>query len=265
MEHYDIFISYKRNDKEKVFAIKDYIEKNVGTPCWIDLDGIESGAQFANVIIKAINDSQVFLFMYSASHAEIEDLYNDWTVREITFAQRRKKRIVFINIDGTPLTDWFDLMFGTNQQVDATTEEGKEKLCKDLKKWLKAKSLGITSNTVGKPSSNNKSIDMITDWLQKSDPVLKQNDLMSAIIPIALATQMKTKFREHEWNQVIRDCKKYGQMDVLESDKVVDALDLGKLFDVLLDKHVSEKVLEQVGTCRTIGDLKKLLVSNVDK
>ena len=33
------------------FAIKDSIEKNLGEKCWIDLDGIESEAQFANVII----------------------------------------------------------------------------------------------------------------------------------------------------------------------------------------------------------------------
>lgn len=157
MEHYDIFISYKRNDKEKVFAIKNYIEKNVGVNCWIDLDGIESDAQFANVIIKAINDAHVFLFMYSASHAEIEDLDNDWTVREISFAQRRKKRIVFINIDGTPLTDWFDLMFGTKQQVDVTSNNAIKKLCTDLRKWFKIeepdnKPNRAVSKSVPKPS-----------------------------------------------------------------------------------------------------------------
>ena len=134
---YDIFISYKRKDKEKVFAFKDYIEKNVGVSCWIDLDGIESDAQFANVIIKAINKAQVFLFMYSRSHAEIEDFDTDWTVREINYAQKRKKRIVFVNIDATPLTDWFELMFGTKQQIDAESETAKNKLCEDLKHWLK--------------------------------------------------------------------------------------------------------------------------------
>lgn len=147
-QKYDIFISYKRNDKEKVLAIKNFIEKNVSVNCWIDLDGIESDAQFANVIIKAINEAHVFLFMYSASHAEIEDLDNDWTVREISFAQRRKKRIVFINIDGTPLTDWFDLMFGTKQQVDVTSENAINKLCTDLRNWFKIEEQENKSNKV---------------------------------------------------------------------------------------------------------------------
>jgi len=69
MEHFDIFISYKRDDKEKVFAIRDYIEEKVGVKCWIDINGIESDAQFVNVIMNAIDKSTVFLFMYSQTHS----------------------------------------------------------------------------------------------------------------------------------------------------------------------------------------------------
>ncbi len=136
---YPIFISYKREDQEKVFELKERIEKATGLQCWIDLDGIESDSQFANVIIKAINNAQVFLFMYSHSHAEIEDLDRDWTVREINFAQKKMKRIVFINIDNSPLTDWFELMFGIKQQVDASSDIVMQKLCKDIMKWLNVK------------------------------------------------------------------------------------------------------------------------------
>ncbi|MBQ4519359.1 MAG: toll/interleukin-1 receptor domain-containing protein [Bacteroidaceae bacterium] len=132
-----IFISYKRVDEKKVFPLKDIIEKNTGVKCWIDLDGIESDAQFANVIIKAINNAPIFLFMYSHAHSEIEDYDTDWTVREINFAQKKRKRIVFVNIDGSPLTDWFELMFGTKQQIDASSNIRMEKLCKDLTRWLK--------------------------------------------------------------------------------------------------------------------------------
>lgn len=131
-----IFISYKRVDVEKVYSIKDVIENSIGEKCWIDLDGIESDAQFANVIIKAINNAQIFLFMYSHAHSGIEDYGTDWTVREINFAQKKGKRIVLVNIDGAPLTDWFELMFGTKQQVDASSERLMVKLCQDLKMWL---------------------------------------------------------------------------------------------------------------------------------
>lgn len=148
----ELFISYKRTDKEKVFRLKDEIERQTGLSCWIDLEGIESDAQFANVIISAINKAQVFLFMYSRSHAEIADFDNDWTVREINFAQKKGKRIVFLNIDGTPLTDWFELMFGTKQQVDATSDEMVVRLCKDLKKWISLPQ--SAQSNISKPTSN---------------------------------------------------------------------------------------------------------------
>lgn len=134
---YDIFISYKRLDKDKVFPIKDFIERNTGYNCWIDLDGIESDAQFADIIIKAINNAEVFLFMYSKTHSKIENFEEDWTVREISFAQIKKKRIVFVNLDNTPLTDRFYFMFSTKQQVAATSDVAMKKLCADIKQWLR--------------------------------------------------------------------------------------------------------------------------------
>lgn len=131
-----VFISYKRADKEKVFPLKDKIEAAIGEPCWIDLDGIESDAQFVNVIMQAIDDAEIFLFMYSKEHSCIKDYEKDWTVREINYAQDQGKRIVFINIDKTPLTKWFKFMFGLKQQVDATSQETFNAMLKDLQKWL---------------------------------------------------------------------------------------------------------------------------------
>lgn len=131
-----IFISYKRVDKKTVFELKDKIEISLGEKCWIDLDGIESDAQFVNVIISAINKASIMLFMYSNAHSLIQDVNNDWTIRELNFAQEKGKRIIFINLDKTPLTDWFLLMFGMKQQIDATSKEAVMKLLEDLSKWL---------------------------------------------------------------------------------------------------------------------------------
>ena len=137
-----IFISYKREDKEVVFKIKDDIEKHVGEKCWIDLDGIESDAQFVNVIINAIDEAEIFLFMYSKKHAEITDFEIDWTIREINYAQTEGKRIIFLNLDRTPLSKWFKMMFGLKQQVDVHSNVAMNKLYADLTKWLEKRSEG---------------------------------------------------------------------------------------------------------------------------
>jgi hypothetical protein len=157
-----IFISYKRLDKERVFAIKDIIEERTGAKCWIDLDGIESDAQFASVIISAILNADVFLFMYSSSHANI-NMDNDWTVRELNLAEKRGKRIVFINIDQSPLTDWFELMFGMKQHVDATNPDTLHRLCDDLCRWL-----GTSPNAAPQPA------------IVSADPVLDQTQKAAA-------------------------------------------------------------------------------------
>ena len=114
-----IFISYKRVDKEKAFKSKDQTESTLGEKCWIDIDGIESDAQFKNVIIKAINDCEIVLFMYSKAHSKIEDFEKDWTIRELNFASSKNKRIVFVNLDGSPLIDLIAFDYANKQQVDA--------------------------------------------------------------------------------------------------------------------------------------------------
>lgn len=132
-----IFISYKRVDKERVLVIKDFIESHTGLYCWIDLDGIESDAQFEDVIIDAIDNCDVFLYFYSIEHMKITDYENDWTIRELDFAQEEKKRIVFINLDNTPLTKKFKFRYRNKQQVDAQDKSRLEKLNYDIKKWFK--------------------------------------------------------------------------------------------------------------------------------
>lgn len=134
-----IFISYKRVDKEKVFLIVDRIQNDLNETCWMDIDEIESDAQFASVIINAIDEASVFLFMYSKAHTIIDNYATDWTIRELNYAQERKKRIVFINIDDIPLSNWFIFMFPQKQQVRAKTESEIEKLIRDLSHWLKIK------------------------------------------------------------------------------------------------------------------------------
>lgn len=136
-----IFISYKRADKDIVFPIKDKIEAAIGEKCWIDLAGIESDAQFVEVIMRAIDAAEVVLFMYSKSHTFITNFKTDWTVREINYAQEEGKSIVFVNIDGTPLSKWFKFMFPQQQQVDATSSWALTKLIEEIKSKLGKKTL----------------------------------------------------------------------------------------------------------------------------
>lgn len=158
-----IFISYKRVDKEKVFIIKDQIESALGEKCWIDLDGIESDALFKNVIIRAINECEIVLFMYSKAHSKIVDFEKDWTVRELNFAEKKNKRIVFINLDGSPLTDVFEFDYGTKQHIDGNSYLSICSLCNDITKWI---GNGYANKEIFSQNENRKEIKATHSGLQ---------------------------------------------------------------------------------------------------
>lgn len=178
-----IFISYKRVDKEIVFKIKKQIETELKEKCWIDIDGIESDAVFASKIINAINQCEIFLFVYSKAHGQIKDYENDWTIRELNFAQDKKKRIVFINIDGSDLTDWFRLLFGTKQHVDALSEPALNRLLEDLRRWLNIP-LDKENNEVD--NANFKELKTIVEAPLKTEITNKENGTACIMAVIAM-------------------------------------------------------------------------------
>ena len=131
-----IFISYKRKDMEKVFSIVKRIEAELGIKCWVDLDGIESSEQFVTKICKAIDQAEVVLFMHSAAHQNI-DFDNDWTVRELNYAEQKKKCVVFVKLDNTPLDNVFLMNYGSRNNIDSQQPVQMQKLTSDLRRWLK--------------------------------------------------------------------------------------------------------------------------------
>lgn len=130
-----IFISYKRTDRDKVFPLVKSIENELGCKCWVDLDGIESSMQFASVICRAIDNAEVVLFMYSAVHLSI-DYENDWTVKELDYAQQKSKRVVLVRLDGAPLDNIFLMNYGSKNNIDSRDPLQFEKLLNDLRSWL---------------------------------------------------------------------------------------------------------------------------------
>lgn len=59
---YDLFISYSRKDSGLVLEIAEKLTES-GYDVWIDKKGINSGDEFRTTIVKAIRNSDVFLFI----------------------------------------------------------------------------------------------------------------------------------------------------------------------------------------------------------
>ena len=133
----EIFISYSRLNLDNVKAIKNEIEMSTSANCWMDLEGIESGAQqFTQDIVDGINGSRVFLFMLSK-----ESQNSKFALRELNFAMKKaetnkEKHVVIVNIDNCQMCDEFDFMYGLTDTIVWTNQPQKEKLLKDIARWI---------------------------------------------------------------------------------------------------------------------------------
>lgn len=137
-----IFISYSRIDKNTVFPFVKKIEQELNTICWIDFEGIESGSQFEEVIVNAIDKSKVVLFMLSDS-----SINSMWTRREVLYAEDEGKKIVPIVIDGKGLRKWFKFHFGNVDYINIQDEEQCDKLLNNLASWIGVKRMSKKNNS----------------------------------------------------------------------------------------------------------------------
>ena len=136
----DIFISYCREDIAKARIIKDNIEKSISAKCWMDLEGIRSGAQFEEEIISAINNVKIVVFLLSNN-----SMQSDWTKKEIRYAYTKHKKIVPVKIDKCTPPDWFLFRFSGCDVIDINDPLQKEKLYRDLIEWANSENISLDS------------------------------------------------------------------------------------------------------------------------
>lgn len=126
-----VFVSYSRADTKEVLPLVDRLEEETGVHFWIDREGIESAAQFEEVIIKAIDQAEVVLFMLSDNSQ-----HSPWTKDEISYAKNTGKRVVPIVLHGGELQGWFLFKFGRINYIDATQDDQLQRLATDIREWL---------------------------------------------------------------------------------------------------------------------------------
>ena len=201
-----IFISYSRIDKGIVFPFVKRIEQELNTTCWIDFEGIESGSQFEEVIVDAIDESKVVLFILTDN-----SINSKCTKREVLYYEDEGKKIVPIVIDGKGLRKWFKFHFGNVDFIDINKEEQCNKLLKNLTSWigvekLYKKDLHLDTSIVStaKFEKDSKSISLHISYRQLSNDALnvlyKDSDDINACIEIGLRYLLGIKDKSQSEN-----------------------------------------------------------------
>ena len=138
---YDIFVSYSRADIDAVTRIVNDIHTQTNAKCWIDWKGIESGDEFVDVIISAIDSVDTVVFMLSANAMD-----SFFVKKEIEYARNTGKKIIPVVLDGGKLRGWFLFQFGNVDYTDISKPLEYNKLLDNLKKWYGASSNNTSTN-----------------------------------------------------------------------------------------------------------------------
>lgn len=128
---YDVFISYSRKDFDEVKQLIGSIKQRIPTlSYWFDLTGIESGDEFEDKIISAIDDSAYMIFALSDN-----SIQSDWTKDEVTYAKNTDKKVIPILLKGAKLKGWFLFKFGRIDCIDYTDYRQMDKFLENLSNW----------------------------------------------------------------------------------------------------------------------------------
>ncbi len=132
---YDIFISYSRKDFNEVKALYEMLKSRISNiNIWVDLTGIESGDEFDEKIIAAIDNSKMLLFALSDN-----SMQSKWAKDEVMYAKNTQKRIIPVLMKGTCLKGWFLFRFGRVDCIDLQDEKQVNKMLHNFSEWFNKK------------------------------------------------------------------------------------------------------------------------------
>lgn len=128
---YDFFISYARKDFDEVNSFVEMLKERIPQlTYWFDITGIESGDEFDEKIMAAIDNSSCVLVALSDN-----SLQSQWVRDEVMYAKNTEKKVIPLLLKGASLKGWFLLKFIRIDCIDTTNPMQVNKLVMNLCKW----------------------------------------------------------------------------------------------------------------------------------
>jgi TolB-like protein/Tfp pilus assembly protein PilF len=118
------FISYSSQDAAIANTVVAALEQ-AGQKCWLAPRDVIPGAQYADEIIGAINDASVIVLVLSSQSIE-----SPHVGKEIERASSKRRRIIALRTDTTPLTRSLEYFLSESQWIDYRREDAAAALAK---------------------------------------------------------------------------------------------------------------------------------------
>lgn len=140
---YDLFISYSRRNFDEVNSFIELLKSRIPElNIWFDITGIESGDEFEDKIISAIDNSSYVMFALSD-----EALESMWTKDEVMYAKNTDKKVIPLLLRGATMKGWFLFKFGRVDCIDITNQLQVDKLVNNLSSWTGKKKGSIAQQS----------------------------------------------------------------------------------------------------------------------
>jgi TolB-like protein/Flp pilus assembly protein TadD len=107
-----VFISYASHDAGVAQKVCSALEA-AGLPCWMAPRDVKAGAQYADAIVRAINQAKAVVLVLSGSA-----VVSSHVAREVERAASKRKQIIAFRIDGAPLSPELEYFLSNSQWIE---------------------------------------------------------------------------------------------------------------------------------------------------
>jgi TolB-like protein len=107
-----VFISCASQDAAVAAALVEALERH-GIPCWIAPRDVKPGAQYADAIVRAINEAKAVVLVLSGGAVS-----SSHVAREVERAASKHKPIIAFRIDSAPLVPALEYFLSESQWID---------------------------------------------------------------------------------------------------------------------------------------------------
>jgi TolB-like protein len=107
-----VFISYASQDAAVATALVEALERH-GIACWIAPRDVKPGAQYADAIVRAINEGKAVVLVLSGSAVS-----SSHVAREVERAASKHKPVIAFRIDSAPLVPALEYFVSESQWID---------------------------------------------------------------------------------------------------------------------------------------------------
>jgi len=145
----DVFISYSREDKDKVLELTAKLSA-AGVPIWMDVGGIDGATMWGEEIVHALEQAKVLLLMVSESAVRSHNV-----AKEVVLASERKSHILPVHLERTEIPPGLRYPLAGIQHIEYFHGDAEENL-KVILRSLERIGVSITAPPRASASAGNR-------------------------------------------------------------------------------------------------------------